>query len=112
MPTFTLLDDYLKWLSAPERTDDKKLRDYAVRRLGTLKEKFLKSAKGINPLRGLEKITKSLQEPERKQENLKQVIEKARVSFKAQLSAKQKEADAYNSAHHKTKQAAKDMQSL
>ena len=45
MPTFTLLDDYLKWLSAPERTDDKKLRDYAVRRLGTLKEKFLKSAK-------------------------------------------------------------------
>ena len=52
-----ILDDYSKWLSAPGRTDDKKLRDYAVRRLGTLKEKFLKSAKGINPLRGLEKVT-------------------------------------------------------
>ncbi len=102
-----ILDDYSKWLSAPERTDDKKLRDYAVRRLGTLKEKFLKSAKGL-----MEKVTKSLQEPERKQENLEQVKEKARISLKAQLSAKQKEADAYNSAHHKTKQAAKDMQSL
>ena len=26
-----ILDDYSRWLSAPERTDDKKLRDYAVR---------------------------------------------------------------------------------
>ncbi len=58
------------------------------------------------------KITKSLQEPERKRENIEQVKEKARISLKAQLSAKQKEAGAYNSAHHKTKQAAKDMQSL
>ncbi len=49
------------------------------------------------------KITKSLQEPERKQENIEQVREKARISFKAQLSAKQKEADAYNSVYHKTK---------
>jgi len=102
-----ILDGYLKWLSAPERTDNKKLRNYAVGRLETLKEKFLRSAKGI-----MEKATKSLQEAERKQENLKQVREKARVSLKAQLSARQKEADAYHSAHHKTKQAAKDMQSL
>ena len=61
-----ILDDYADWLSSPERNDDKKLRDYAVRRLGTLREKFLKSAKALNPLRGLEKIAKSLHEPERK----------------------------------------------
>ena len=102
-----ILDDYSKWLSAPERTDDKKLRDYAVRRLGTLKEKFLRSAREI-----MEKVTKSLQEPERKKENLEQVRTKARISLKAQLSAKQKEVDAYKSEHHGTKLAGKDGQSL
>ena len=104
-----ILDDYSKWLSAPGRTDDKKLRDYAVRRLGTLKEKFLKSAKGI-----VEKVTKSLQEPERKKENLEQVREKARISLKAQLSANQKRVDDYKSQHYgtNTKQAKKDGQSL
>lgn len=109
-----ILDDYSKWLSAPERTDDKKLRDYAVRRLGTLKEKFMKSAKGINPLRGLEKVAKSLQEPERKKENIEQVREKARISLKAQLSANKKRVDDYKSQHYgtNTKQAGKDEQSL
>lgn len=109
-----ILDDYSRWLSAPERTDDKKLRDYAVRRLGTLKEKFLKSAKGINPLRGLEKVAKALQEPERKKENLEQVKTKARISLKAQLSANIKCVDDYKSQHYETnmKQAKKDEQSL
>lgn len=104
-----ILDDYSKWLSAPERTDDKKLRDYAVRRLGTLKEKFLKSAKGI-----MEKVTKSLQEPERKKENLEQVRTRARISLKAQLSANKKRVDDYKSQHYgsNTKQARKDEQSL
>ena len=104
-----ILDDYSKWLSAPERTDDKKLRDYAVRRLGTLKEKFLKSAKVI-----MEKVAKSLQEPERKKENLEQVRERARISLKAQLSANQKRVDDYKSQHYgtNTKQAKKDGQSL
>ena len=60
-----ILDDYSKWLSAPERTDDKKLRNYAVRHLETLKEKFLKSAKGI-----MEKVAKSLQKPDRKKKIL------------------------------------------
>ena len=36
-----ILDDYSKWLSAPERTDNEKMRQYAVRRLETLKEKFV-----------------------------------------------------------------------
>ena len=40
-----ILDDYSKWLSAPERIDDKKLRNYAVKCLAILKEKFVKSAK-------------------------------------------------------------------
>ena len=104
-----ILDDYSKWLSAPERTDDKKLRNYAVRHLETLKEKFLKSAKGI-----MEKVAKSLQEPERKKENLEQVKERARISLKAQLSANQKRVDDYKSQHYgtKTKQARKDEQSL
>ena len=104
-----ILDDYSKWLSAPERTADKKLRDYAVRRLETLKEKFLKSAKGI-----MEKITKSLQEPQQKQANLEQVKEKARISLKAQLSANKKYVDDYKSQHYgmNTKQAGKDGQSL
>ena len=104
-----ILDDYSKWLSAPERTDDKKLRDYAVRRLGTLKEKFLKSAKGI-----MEKVTKSLQEPERKKENLEQVRTRARISLKVQLSANKKRVDDYKSQHYgaNTKQARKDEQSL
>jgi hypothetical protein len=104
-----ILDDYLKWLSAPERTDDKKLRDYAVRRLGTLKEKFLKSAKGM-----MEKITKSLQEPERKQEHLEQVREKAKISIRAQLSANKNRVGEYKSQHDgkNTKQAGKDGQSL
>jgi len=109
-----ILDDYSKWLSAPERTDDKKLRNYAVRRLEKLKEKFLKSVKGINPLRGLEKATKSLQEPERKKENLEQVKERARISLRAQLSANKKYVDDYKSQHYgtNTKQAKKDEQSL
>ena len=104
-----ILDDYSKWLSAPERTDDKKLRDYAVRRLGVLKDKLLKSAKGI-----VEKVTKTLQEPERKKENLEQVREKARISLKAQLSANKKCVDDYKSQHYGTnmKQAGKDEQSL
>ena len=104
-----ILDDYSKWLSASERTDDKKLRDYAVRRLGVLKGKFLKSAKGV-----IEKITKSLQEPERKRENLEQVKEKARVSVKEKLSANIKNVDEYKSQHcgEKKKQAVKDGQSL
>ena len=104
-----ILDDYSKWLSAPERTDEKKLRDYAVRRLGTLKEKFLKSAKGI-----MEKITKSLQEPERKKENLELVRERARISLKAQLSANKKRVDDYKSQHYgaEASQAKKDGQSL
>ena len=104
-----ILDDYSKWLSAPERTDDKKQRNYAVRRLETLKGKFMKSAKGI-----MEKVTKSLQEPERKKENLEQVRERARISLKAQLSANQKRVDAYKSQHYgtNTKQARKDGQSL
>ncbi len=104
-----ILDNYSKWLSAPERTDDKKLRNYAVRRLETLKEKFLKSAKGI-----MERVAKSLQEPERKKENLEQVKERARISLKAQLSANQKRVDEYKSQHYgtNTKQAKKDGQSL
>ena len=109
-----ILDDYSKWLSAPERTDDKNLRDYAVRRLETLKEKFLKSANRINPLNGLKKVAKSLQEPERKKENLEQVKERARISLKAQLSANQKRVDDYKSQYYgiSTKQAKKDEQSL
>ncbi len=104
-----ILDDYSKWLSAPERTDDKKLRDYAVRRLGTLKEKFLKSTKGL-----MEKVTKSLQEPERKKKNLEKVKEKARISLRAQLSANKKRVDEYKSQHYgmNSKQAGKDGQSL
>ena len=80
-----------------------------MRRLGTLKEKFLKSAKGI-----VEKVTKSLQEPERKKENLEQVRENARISLKAQLSANQKRVDDYKSQHYgtNTKQAKKDGRSL
>ena len=104
-----ILDDYSKWLSAPERTDDKKQRNYAVRRLETLKGKFMKSAKGI-----MEKVTKSLQEPERKKENLEQVRERARISLRAQLSANKKRVDDYKSQHYgtNTKQARKDGQSL
>ncbi len=104
-----ILDDYSKWLSAPERTADKKLRDYAVRRLETLKEKFMKSANGI-----MGKVTKSFQEPERKQENLEQVKTTARISLKAQLSANKKCVDDYKSQHYgtNTKQAKKDEQSL
>ena len=67
-----ILDDYSRWLSAPERTADKKLRDYAVRRLGALKEKFIKSAKAT-----VQKVTNTLQEPEHRQKNLEQVREKA-----------------------------------
>ena len=109
-----ILDGYSKWLSAPERTDDKKLRDYAVRRLETLKEKFLKSANGINPLNGLKKVAKSLQEPERKKENLEQVKDRARISLKAQLSANQKRVDDYKSQYYgiSTKQTKEDEQSL
>ena len=104
-----ILDDYSKWLSAPERTDNEKMRQYAVRRLETLKEKFVKSAKVI-----IEKVTKSLQEPERKQENLEQVKTTARISLKAQLSANKKYVDDYKSQHYVTniKQAKKDERSL
>jgi len=104
-----ILDDYSKWLSALERTDDKKMRDYAVRRLGALKEKFLKSTKGV-----MEKITKSLHEPEQKRKNLEQVKEKARVYVKEKLSANIKYVDEYKSQHYgeKKKQAVKDGQSL
>ena len=69
----------------------------------------MKSAKGI-----MEKVTKSLQEPERKQENLEQVKTTARISLKAQLSANKKCVDDYKSQHYgtNTKQAKKDEQSL
>ncbi len=86
-----ILDDYVKWLSAPERTADKKLRDYAVKRLGTLKEKFMKSAKTI-----VQKVTESLQEPEHRQKNLEQVREKARESIKDRLARGKTEADRMN----------------
>ena len=104
-----ILDDYSRWLSAPERTDNEKMRNYAVRRLETLRGKFLKSAKEI-----MEKLTKSLQEPDWKQENLEQVKTTARVSLKAQLSANKKHVDDYKSQHYGTnvKQAGKEEQSL
>lgn len=104
-----ILDEYAGWLSAPERSDDKKLRDYAVRKLGKLKEKFMKSAKGI-----MQKVTESLHEPERKKENLGEVKERTRVSLKEKLKSKQKNADEYNSQRslNQTKQAGKDNQSL
>ena len=91
-----ILDDYSKWLSAPERIDDKKLRNYAVKCLAILKEKFVKSAKGINLLQGLDKITKTLQEPEKKNENLRQVKEKARESIRERLARGKTEADRIN----------------
>lgn len=91
-----ILDDYSKWLSAPERIDDKKLRNYAVKCLAILKEKFVKSAKGINLLQGLDKITKTLQEPEKKKENLRQVKEKARESIRERLARGKTEADRIN----------------
>ncbi len=104
-----ILDDYSKWLSAPERTADKKLRDYAVRRLETLREKFQKSAKGI-----MEKVTKSLQESEQKQEKLEQVKTTARISLKAKLRDNKKNVDDYKSQHYgaNTKQVKKEEQSL
>ena len=91
-----ILDDYSKWLSAPERIDDKKLRNYAVKCLAILKEKFVKSAKGINLLQGLDKITKTLQEPEKKNENLRQVKEKAREFIRERLARGKTEADRIN----------------
>ena len=86
-----ILDDYSRWLSAPERTADKKLRDYAVRRLGALKEKLIKSAKAT-----VQKVTDSLQEPEHRQKNLEQVREKARESIKDRLARGKTEADRLN----------------
>ena len=86
-----ILDDYSRWLSAPERTADKKLRDYAVKRLGVLKEKFIKSAKAT-----VQKVTDSLQEPEHRQKNLEQVREKARESIKDRLARGKTEADRLN----------------
>lgn len=86
-----ILDDYSRWLSAPKRTADKKLRDYAVRRLGALKEKLIKSAKAI-----VQKVTDSLQKPEHRQKNLEQVREKARESIKDRLARGKTEADRLN----------------
>ena len=86
-----ILDDYSRWLSAPERTADKKLRDYAVKRLGALKEKLIKSAKAT-----VQKVTDSLQEPEHRQKNLEQVREKARESIKDRLARGKTEADRLN----------------
>ena len=91
-----ILDDYSKWLSALERIDDKKLRNYAVKCLAILKEKLVKSAKGINLLQGLDKITKTLQEPEKKNENLRQVKEKAREFIRERLARGKTEADRIN----------------
>lgn len=86
-----ILDDYSRWLSAPKRTADKKLRDYAVKRLGALKEKLIKSAKAT-----VQKVTDSLQEPEHRQKNLEQVREKARESIKDRLARGKTEADRLN----------------
>ena len=86
-----ILDDYSRWLSSSERTADKKLRDYAIKRLGVLREKFIKSAKAI-----VLKVTESLQEPEHRQKNLEQVREKARESIKDRLARGKTEADCLN----------------
>ena len=69
----------------------------------------MKSANGI-----MGKVTKSFQEPERKQENLEQVKTTARISLKAKLSDNKKSVDDYKSQHYgaNTKQAKKDEQSL
>lgn len=81
---------------AAEHIDDKKLRNYAVKCLAILKEKLVKSAKGINLLQGLDKITKTLQEPEKRNENLRQVKEKARESIRERLARGKTEADRIN----------------
>lgn len=52
--------------------------------------------KGINLLQGLDKITKTLQEPEKKNENLRQVKEKARESIRERLARGKTEADRIN----------------
>lgn len=93
-----VIDEYAKWLSMPERNADQNVRDYAVVRLEKLKEKILKSAKGIG-----EDITKALQKSEQKTQNMEQVKSAARFSLKAQLSAKQKRVDDYKSQHYGAK---------
>ena len=62
----------------------------------------------------MEKVTKSLQEPNRKQENLEQVKITARISLKEQLSVNKQYVDDYKSQHYgtNTKQAKRDEQSL
>lgn len=89
-----VIDEYAAWLSMPERNADQNVRNYAVARLEKLKEKILKSAKGIR-----ENVAKSLQKPERKKENMELIKTVAKDSLKARLSAKQKHVDGYKSQH-------------
>ena len=89
-----VIDEYAAWLSMPERNADQNVRNDAVARLEKLKEKILKSAKGIR-----ENVAKSLQKPERKKENMELIKTVAKDSLKARLSAKQKHVDGYKSQH-------------
>lgn len=85
-----IIEKQKKWLSAPERKDDLKLRNYAIKYLDKVIDKIKGAVKEIAG-----RVAVKLQEPERKTENLEQIKASARKSLKAKLGDKLKEVEDY-----------------
>lgn len=85
------VEDYKKWLAAPERKAPQEKRDFAVKCLGTVQEQIRNAAQKV-----LRKVQSALQKPEVIRANKEQIKEKARESIKDRLARGKMEADRAN----------------
>ena len=84
----TYIEGYTKWLDSPERKADVKLREFTIKHLKTI----------TNTLEGMteiiiNKVSKVLQESEKKIGNVEQIKQIARVSIQDKLKEKKVEID-------------------
>ena len=85
------VEDYKKWLAAPERKAPQEKRDFAVKCLCTVQEQIRNAAQKV-----LRKVQSALQKPEVSRANKEQIKEKARESIKDRLARGKMEADRVN----------------
>ena len=85
------VEDYKKWLAAPERKAPQDKRDFAVKCLEAIQGQLINAAQKV-----LRKVQSALQKPEVSRANKEQIREKARESIKDRLARGKIEADRVN----------------
>lgn len=85
------IEDYKKWLSAPERKAPQEKRDYAVKCINQMQEQIKNAAQKV-----FRKVKSALQKPEVSRANREQIKEKARESVLDKLARGKIESERLN----------------